>query len=182
MVEAFNVAGATELETKTFSVAKLLPAVTAESLPDALAPFRRGTARVDVELLAMFALGPRVLIGEERGAEVAIASLIGDSEFPWPVADPALAAEKTSALFLLHAPLTHHALSAITPSDELLATHAIDPDAFQALLAGDIEAFQRRRSVALLAHLRAFLAEQAEIGAADRDRPPLDAYFASDEA
>ncbi|WP_437311880.1 DUF262 domain-containing protein [Sorangium sp. So ce388] len=161
---------------------KLLPPVTEDSLPGALAPFRRGTARVDVELLAMFALGPRVLSGDDRGAEIAIPSLLGNPDFPWPVAEPAPGAEKTSALFLLHAPIDQRGLHEIDPSDELLSTHAIDPAGFRALLAGDVAEFQQRRASSLLRHLRAFLREQAGIGAADRDRPPLDAYFMDGEA
>ena len=161
---------------------KLLPPVTANNLPDALAPFRRGTARVDMELIAMCALGPRVLSGEDCGTEVAILSLVGQPEFPWPVAEPAPGMEKTSALFLLHAPLVQGALAAVEPSDALLATHAIDAEGFRALLVGDIAEFQRHRTSALVAHIRAFLAEQAGIGAADRDRPPLDAYFGDEGA
>jgi len=161
---------------------KLLPPVTEESLPEALAPFRRGTARVDIELLAMFALGPRVLSGDDRGAEIAIPSLLSNPEFPWPVAEPAPGMEKTSALFLLHAPLDQSALREIEPSDDLLSTHAIDALGFRALLAGDFAEFQQRRAGALLLHLRAFLREQAGIGAADRDRPPLDAYFTDEDA
>ncbi len=162
---------------------KLLPPVTAAHLPDALAaPFRRGTARVDVELLAMLALGPRMLVGEDRGAEVSIAALIRDEELPWPAGALPPDAEKTSALFLLHPSISEKDLRTIDPDDQALATHAIDPHAFAALLAGDIVEFQRCRAGALLPHLRAFLAEQAGIDAADRDRPPLDAYFTDEGA
>jgi hypothetical protein len=161
---------------------KLLPPVTPDSLPDSLAPFRRGTARVDIELLGTFALGPRVLSGEDRGTEVPLAQLTERSEFPWSIADPPPGTEKTSALFLLHSPMSHAELAELDPSDALLASHAITPDAFRAFLAGDIDQFQRRRGEALLTHIRTFLTEQADLAAVDRDRPPLDAYFASDEA
>lgn len=164
------------------SLLKLLPPVPTEALPNTLASFRRNAARTEMELLAMVALGPRVLSGEDRGAEIPIASLIQESALSWQIAEPALGAEKTSALFLLHAPLTARALADIDPSDPLLATHAIDADGFRALLAGDVASFQQRRSDALLRHLRTFLTEQAGLGAADRDRPPLDAYFDNEEA
>lgn len=161
---------------------RLLPPVKEDDLPEQLRVFRTGTAQLKLELLAMCALGPRVLVGEEKGAEVPISSLVEDGAFPFQLAEAPPSAEKTSVLFLLHPSVSIDSLRETLPSAELLATHAIGTTDLQALLQGDTATFQRRRTDRLLLHLRSFLAEQAALTPADRDRPPIDAYFTEESA
>ena len=155
----------------------LLPKVDAASLPVALhQPFRRGVAQVDVEVIAAFALDPKVLVGPDRGADVPVAALVAaEQKVPWPLVETS--SSRTTACFLLHPEVTVEELRASPPPAALLATHAIGEAAFAALVAGDVDAFVRARADALLAHLQGFLETRAALDAPDHDRPPLDAYF-----
>jgi hypothetical protein len=166
------------------SLLRLLPRVDEKDLPSGLQAYRRGVARVDVELLAMYALGPRWLVGDDKGLDVFISSLIEDEKvtFPWQIVEPEDDAERTSALFLLHPNVSIAALRAEPPDAALLATHGIDPQAFHALLRGAVKLFTARRTAVLVSHLRAFLRERAALAPVDRDRPPLDAYFTEEGA
>lgn len=166
------------------SLLRLLPRVDEKDLPTGLQPYRCDVARVHIELLAMYALGPRWLVGEDKGIEVSISSFTEDDKatFPWQIVEPESGAEKTSALFLLHPRALVAVLRADPPDAALLATHAIDPLAFQALLAGDAKQFIARRTAVLTSQLRAFLRERAALAPMDRDRPPLDAYFSEEGA
>lgn len=166
------------------SLLKLLPRVDEGDLPTYLQAHGRDAARSDIELLAMYALGPRWLAGEDKGLQVFISSLIEDKRLPflWQIVEPESEVEKTSALFLLHPSVAIETLRAAPPDAALLATHAIAPQAFQALLSGDVKQFIARRTFALVSHLRAFLRERAALAPADRDRPPLDAYFNEESA
>ena len=162
---------------------RLLPAVGMDDLPTELRAFRRGTAQVKVELLAMCALGPRVLVGEDVGAEISVASLLTDgASFPCQLTSVPPGTEKTSAAFVLHADVSADDLRKAPPAAELLATHLIDTPAFQTLLDGNHAAFVARRSTDLLFHLRSFLNDRAALAPTDRDRPPVDAYFTEESA
>lgn len=164
----------------------LLPAVDANDLPAGLHPYRRGVARVDIEIVAMCGLGPRFLVGEERGLEVPVSTLLAAGEaLPTliaPHANGSSELEKTCALFIMHPAVTLDDLRPQTADVDLLASHGIDPVAFTALLGGDVAQFQARRTEALLRNLRAFLTERAALKPADRDRLPLDAYFGEEGA
>jgi len=157
---------------------RLLPPVGLSDLPTGLQSYRRGNARVDIELLAMYALGPRMLVGEEKGVELSVSSLrAAESTFPLQLVDVPPGVDKTTALFLLHPRVSIETLREQAPDESLLASHAIDRAAFQLLLEGDTVQFCAHRAEALVRHLRAFLTDCAALGTTDRDRPPLDAYF-----
>ncbi len=156
----------------------LLPPIAESALPIRLEAFRRGSARINLEILALYALEPKIVTGEERGAEVAIASLIAsDERLPAPIVDARPGTEKTLAQYWLHPSIAADVLREEPPPLELLASHGIDQEAFEALRRGDETTFVARRTERLLAHLRAFLAERASIDPSDHDRPPLDSYF-----
>ena len=72
------------------SLLRLLPRLDESDLPTGLHSYRRNVARVDIELLAMYALGPRLLVGEEEGLEVPVSALIeaGTPPFPTQIMDP----------------------------------------------------------------------------------------------
>lgn len=164
---------------------RLLPPVNLDDLPSSLHSYRRkGSAQVAIELLAMHALGPRWLTGEDKGAEISVASLLAsdDDAVPSQIAESPLGSTKTTALFLLHPKLTVDDLRAEPRDTEILASHAMDVPALDALLAGNHSEFYARRTDALVRHLRGFLTERARLTHADRDRPPLDAYFGEESA
>ena len=163
---------------------QLIPPVDTKDLPLALSTYRRNTARVDIELLALYALQPRMLVGEEKGQDVSVSSLLGNEtpHFPWQVSEAPPGSEKTSALFLLHPNASIEELRSHPPEPELLATHALDSPTFQALLEGNTAEFYARRTEALVRHLRTFLTENAALDPTDRDRPPLDSYFVEESA
>ncbi len=158
---------------------KLLPVVPADSLEGTLQPFRRGTARSNVELLALCALEPRVLVGDERGLEVPIASLLtrDDKCLPSPLDESRAPSERTLADHIMHPVLEPQELYANPPDSTLLATHAIPTLAWEAFLRRDVSACVEGRKATLERHLHAFLRDRTGHGATDRDRPPLDAYF-----
>ncbi|MDO9017320.1 MAG: DUF262 domain-containing protein [Deltaproteobacteria bacterium] len=159
-----------------------------------LSDFRRGTANSKVELCALSALMPRVLVGgeDEQGTEVPIASLLNDAErqFPIQFIEPSGDGKPTLAMYLAHGSIGTRdkvahiadALRRASPSAESLATHGIDPVAWEAFVRGDTLTFLARRTERLTSHVRAFLAARAGVGSVDRDRPPLDSYFEDEGA
>jgi hypothetical protein len=164
---------------------KLLRPVTDTDLPNELQGLggRRG-ARHHTELISMASLEPRVLLGEERGQRVSIASLIErETSFTVEVV-PSSNGERTLASVLLHPPLD----TVLEPSalaglpEPLLASHAISPAALTAWSAGDVQGFIGLHYTRLLAHLRQFLTEEAGLHSGDNDRQPLDAYFTEEGA
>ena len=146
-----------------------------------LHPYRKGTARSRIEAAALFSLEPRILVGEERGESVPMAA-VESGELPWFLdVGPS---EKTLAAGLLHPKLTSEDLQELreTPWDAALhGSHCIEPDAWEAFRRGDQAGFIQRRRGAVEAHLQRFLADK--LGAhRDRDRPPLDAVLAAEDA
>lgn len=160
---------------------KLLPKVKAEDVPSKLsevAPTR--SARTKMEFVTLAALAPCFLNGDELGSPVPISSLL-DNKATFPV--PLVAAEKkTIATLLLHPVINAEELVASAPTQALLDTHGIDAEAFAALSTGDTATFLELRTRRLTAHMHDFLVAEAGLDAADRDRPPLDAYFTEEGA
>ncbi|WP_082485033.1 DUF262 domain-containing protein [Microbacterium sp. Leaf151] len=64
-------------------------------------------------------------------------------------------------------------------ASSVLRSHAVTPDAAQALISGDEEGFVRMRQASLSAHLRTFLARQAEWSF--EDTPSLDLLIVEDD-
>jgi hypothetical protein len=163
---------------------KLLPPVDPNRLEEGLHLFKMNkSATSKMDLLALAALRPRHLLGEERGLKVTIPALLVDPEgFPLQLCEPPAGGLRTIALYALHPRASLDEIRAALPPPELLASHAITPPAFAALGAGDCAAFLRLRTETLQTHLRTFLQERAALAAPDRDRPPLEAYFMEDAA
>ncbi|OJH34680.1 DUF262 domain-containing protein [Cystobacter ferrugineus] len=157
---------------------KLLPKMTVEDIPHELSVTR--SAQMRMELAALASLDPRMLVGDERGSPVALSSLLDHEAANFPAV--ITKTEKTVAALLLHPVISTEELVATAPSQELLATHGIDAEAFAALATGDIAAFVALRTKRLTAYIHAFLVTEAGIDAADHDRPPLDAYFTEEGA
>ncbi len=155
---------------------RLLPKVTAQDIPKELSSGTAKSAQAKMELVALASLDPRVLVGDERGKPVPIASLLYSESVPFPTSI-ARAEKKTLATQLLHPPLSVEQLVANPPPQPLLGTHGIDAEAFAALAAGKVDDFIARRTQRLTTHIRDFLITEAGLDATDNDRPPLDAYF-----
>jgi hypothetical protein len=160
---------------------KLLPAVTRDDVPRALSAIAGRSAQTRMELIALAALDPRLLVGDERGKPVPIASLIDDEsvEFPTPLVP---ADKKTVASLLLHPRLSAKELIESASAQPMLDTHGIGAEAFAALAAGQTVTFLGLRTARLAAHTHAFLVSEAGLDAADHDRLPLDAYFTEEGA
>ncbi|WP_225412486.1 DUF262 domain-containing protein [Stigmatella hybrida] len=165
---------------------KLLSPVTAESLPSTLGPLTGGrSARRSTEYISLASLEPKVLVGEDLGQDVPLASLI-EHGHPFFELEPPSGSGRTIASLLLHPkdsslfPLIPFLLTDLEGS--LLASHGIDATSVRAWAAGDMQAFVSLRSARLLTHLRRFLTDGAGLHTSDHDRQPLDAYFAEDGA
>jgi hypothetical protein len=164
---------------------RLLSPVTTADLPTELQPLKGGrSARHFTELISLASLGPKVLIGEELGQEVAISSLIEEqAEFPLELA-PTSGGERTIASFLLHpsvpTPFTPAALAGLPAP--LLASHALDRVSIAIWADENVAPFISLRSRRLLDHLRRFLTDAAGLDSGDHDRQPLDAYFTEEGA
>jgi len=164
---------------------KLATRVEEAKLAPGLRPYNRATARTKIELIALAALEPRVLAGEERGQLVPLASLIEESQdFPFLVAAEG---ERTLASYLLHPEIGPEELKELeerSPEPDLLMSHGMDAAVLEALLAGAgyQQAFVERRRKILSEHVRSTLRLWTAADASDHDRPPLDAYFAAESA
>jgi hypothetical protein len=125
-----------------------------------------------------------VLLGEEQGAEVPVASLLTEDgkNFPTPVADRRASQERTLATFLAHGPVSYDDLREAEPGGELLVTHAIDRAAWEAFTRNDWPTFIDRRTAILEHHLSSFLAARAGLDVTDHDREPLESYFLDESA
>lgn len=164
-----------------------LPSFTQERLSWHLEAYRRGTADTDIELIAMYALTPRVLVGEERGATVQPATMLARQsddlaqKFPCVIA-PGGASDRTVAHVLLHPRITLDELRAVPYDAVLHESHGINREAWEALVAGDDAGFFARRAARLRAHIECFLVERMGLRVGDRDHPPLDAYLTEESA
>lgn len=145
------------------------------SLDAELLPFNRATARTRIDLVALAALEPRLLTGEDRGQLVPLAALIEESQdFPAPLVR---SGEKTIASYLLHPEIDLDELRRSPPGRDLLASQGMDEPILAALLRGDEPAFLDGRRKLLTEHVRSTLRRWTGMDAADRDRRPLDDYF-----
>jgi hypothetical protein len=164
---------------------KLLSPVTGADLPTELQVLGgRRSARHYTELISLASLAPKVLLGEECGQLVSIASLIEqDLKFTVELV-PTPSGERTMASVLLHPPIS----TALEPSllvglpEPLLASHAVSQTDLATWSSGEVKDFITRRSARLLAHLRRFLTDGAGLHSGDHDRQPLDAYFMEEGA
>ena len=163
---------------------KLLPPVTETHLGGSLQPYRSNNARSRIELLAMCDLGPRVLGGEERGTLVPIAAILTDSpaNLPSTLTETRAEPERSSANYLIHPKISVQEMIDNAPTAEVLASHSIEPRAWEALKGGDLSEFVEQRKSSLARHLGHFLRECTGADAADRDRLPLDSYFVEESA
>jgi hypothetical protein len=159
---------------------RLLPRVTADDIPRELSVFSMKAAQTRMELVALAALEPRALVGEELGKPITIAALIDyGAEFPVSLVQ---AGKKTIATMLLHDRISATELVASAPPQQLLDSHGIGADAFAALAANRGDEFIALRTGRLAAHVHAFFVVEAGLNAADHDRLPLDAYFTEEGA
>lgn len=154
---------------------KLLEPVGEIPLPtDLHRPFRRNIARVQVELLALFALGPLVLVGPHAGEPCPVAT--EDGVAVASLGEGIDADQKTTGAHLLHPPF---ALADVDDSvdDRVLATHLLDRTMLERLRGGERREVIREREARLLAHVRAFVAERTGYFASEGDHRPLDSYL-----
>lgn len=158
---------------------RLLPPLTEAEVQTQHGSFRRSTARTRIELVALADLDPLLLNGEEEGAPVPLASLFNEdlAETLTPfIKLPD--SERSLAEILLHPRITPELLCEASPI--LLRSHGIDEAALTALRQGDTAGFLRLRGELLKDHVARFLRERAALNPPDRDRAPLDAYFAEE--
>ncbi|WNG18878.1 DUF262 domain-containing protein [Cystobacter fuscus] len=143
-----------------------------------LQPFNRRTARTRIELVALAAMEPRWLTGEDRGQPLALGALIEKEDLvPSAVIDES----RTIADYLLHPKFDLSELS--TRPDKLtLESHGLDNATLDALLAGDAATFSAQRTNVLAHYVQATLREWTGVDDTDHDRPPLDAYFDAESA
>jgi hypothetical protein len=143
-----------------------------------LKPFNRRTARTRIELVALAALEPRWLTGEDRGQPLALGALIEkEDHFPSAVMD----ASDTIADYLLHPKFDLTELGA-RPDKAALESHGLDDAMLDALLANNAAAFGAQRTKVLAHYVQATLREWTGLDDADHDRPPLEAYFNAESA
>jgi hypothetical protein len=143
-----------------------------------LHPFNRRTARTRIELIALAALEPRWLTGEDRGQPLALGALIEkEDHVPSAVID----ASGTIAAYLLHPKLNLAELD-LRPDKKTLESHGLDDAMLDALLAGDAATCLAQRTKVLTHYLQATLREWTGVDDADHDRLPLDAYFEAESA
>lgn len=159
---------------------KLAPGVDLAAAGDTpLQLYNRSTARTRIELAVLASLEPRWLTGEDPGAPIALGAFI-DQEAELPMRLPDLG--DTLAGYLLHPTFDLDDVRARRPDPKALASHCLDGQMLDALLAGNTEAFRARRAGALGEILKATLREWTAIAEADHDRLPLDAYFDAESA
>ncbi|WP_428263155.1 GmrSD restriction endonuclease domain-containing protein [Haliangium sp.] len=149
--------------------------------PVELTPFNFRYARSKLQVLALWALGPRHI---ETGAALRVHELMASRSPPTRrvKAADADAPQLASGLsnYLLHPPLSKglRRLLAAQRDPDILASHAISPAAHAALADGDFVGFLTAREQTLLPHVESFLAARAEWQASDR--PPLSALVIED--
>jgi len=166
---------------------RLLPPVPAALYEGTVGPYRRSTARARTESLALYALGPLMLTGEDQGAAIQPGALLttaegaAASEVPWLLDDRA-GGERTLAHALLHPKVPLDDLRRVPWDPVLHASHASGHDAWAAFVSGDVAEFARLRKGPLEAHVRTFLVERVGFDLDDRDRPPLDACLMEESA
>ncbi|WP_163778028.1 DUF262 domain-containing protein [Myxococcus vastator] len=149
-----------------------------EALAAPLQPFNRRTARTKIELVALAALEPRWLTGEDRGEPLELGTLIEKQDhFPGAVVQ----GKGTIADYLLHPKFDVGELSA-GQNAATLESHCLDDAMLAALIAGHSEAFEACRARALTRYVQTTLRAWAGVDDADHDRPPLDAYFDEESA
>ncbi|MFY0578789.1 hypothetical protein ACN28S_34920 [Cystobacter fuscus] len=143
-----------------------------------LQPFNRRTARTRIELVALAAMEPRWLTGEDRGQPLALGALIEKEDLvPSVVIDES----RTIADYLLHPKFDLSELST-RPDTLTLESHGLDNAMLDALLAGDAATFSAQRTNVLAHYVQATLQEWTGVDDTDHDRPPLDAYFDAESA
>lgn len=153
----------------------LLPPVTSSAYPLPLKPFRRGNAMDAVSVIALYALEPKTLVGDERGDDINITSMLDDDlRVPLPIVEDD---HKTLAAFILHEPVEVAQIVSTPPSADLLASHAMDADILSALGRGDVTSFLSMRTALIERHIRAFLDRYAALDTRDHDRAPIESYF-----
>ena len=153
----------------------LLPTVTTNTYPLPLKAFRRGNAMDAVSVIALYALEPKTLVGDERGDDINIVSMLEDEvRVPLPIVEDD---HKTLAAFILHEPIDVEQLVSTPPSAEVLASHAMDSDMIEALGRGDTNAFLTMRTTLIERHIRSFLDRYAALDTRDHDRAPIESYF-----
>lgn len=156
-----------------------LAPMTVDYEPYRLEAFRRHHARSRVELMALAALGPLLVHGEDAGRRVPIAVLLEAERplIPWHV-DSRKGA--TVAGMLLHPSIELR--EGTSASEALLRSHLLDPESWRLLCAGDTSAAVDRRTPAVLDHVRRFVQERLALDQPERDRPPAEGYLAEDGA
>ena len=146
-----------------------------------LQPFNQRTARTRIELIALAALEPRWLTGEDRGQPLALGSLIESEKKEDHVPSAVMDARGTIADYLLHPKFDRTELGA-RPDKVTLESHGLDNAMLDALLGGDAATFRAQRTKVLEHYVQATLREWTGVDDADHDRPPLDAYFDAESA
>ncbi|HLL56250.1 MAG TPA: DUF262 domain-containing protein [Myxococcaceae bacterium] len=150
----------------------------AEEIEVPLKPFNRRTARTRIELIALAALEPRWISGEDRGQPLALGALIEkENQVPSALWDTS----GTVADYLLHPKIVLTDLDP-RPDKAILESHCLDDAMLDALFAGDAETFRDRRIKVLSHYLQTTLRDWTGVDDEDHDRPPLDAYFDAESA
>ncbi len=146
-----------------------------------LGAFRLSTAKSELAACALASLVPRDL---RTGEPVDVGRLFEtDPTKPLPllVASDAAGLSRSVANRILHPTLTTKEATALVvgATPEVLASHAIPPEARDAIARGDAEGFLRARAAHLTARARDFFMRQSEHGA--DDSPPLDTLVTDEE-
>lgn len=168
------------------SLLRLLPRISDEHRAPSEPPYRRGTARAKVELLSLYALGPRRLVGDEQGALLEPSSLLAEqegavrAELPWFMGSPG--AGRTLSGAILHPKVSVESLREVPWSAALHGSHAISERAWTHFVQDDLDGFERARRDDVEAQLRRFLDSHLGFDLDDHDRPPLDLCLVEESA
>ncbi len=140
-----------------------------------LPPYNFRHARSKLEILALLSLGPREL---RTGAPLG-GAVVAKPESVLSVVSTDHPLAKTAAARIVH-PHIPRLRFALTHADaDVRRTHAVSPDAYQALVADDEPRFLEQRAAEIKQLVHSFLGARAKWS--DNDRPPLDALRVPDE-